>query len=67
MEVIVHLGVVMDVVIISLDDHLVSSDGRMLFLTTEWDFSGAAQKRNENQFNLFPFHLMFVSALRFSL
>ncbi|MCD7470655.1 hypothetical protein HAX54_010664 [Datura stramonium] len=32
------------VVIISLDEHLVSSDGRMFFLTIEWDFSGAAQK-----------------------
>lgn len=36
--------VVMVVVIISLDEHLMSSDGRMFFLTMEWDFSGAAQK-----------------------
>lgn len=38
------MGVVMVAVIISLDEHLVSSDGRMFFLTMEWDFSGAAQK-----------------------
>lgn len=38
------MDVDMVVVIISLDEHLVPSDGRVFFFTMEWDFSGAAQK-----------------------
>lgn len=50
------MGVDMVVVIISLDEHLVSSDGRMFFLTMEWDFSGAAQKgKRSSLLNFFPY------------
>lgn len=53
------MGVDMVVVIISLDEHSVSSDGRMFFLTMEWDFSSAAQKEREAVFlTSFPMHLV---------
>lgn len=60
------MGVDMVVVIISLDEHSVSSDGRMFFLTMEWIFLVQHKKEREAVFlTSFPMHLMFISLLCF--
>lgn len=59
------MDVDMVVVIISLDEHLVSSDGSVL-LDNGMGFFWCSTKRKEKQsFNFFPYNLMFISLLCF--